>query len=54
MTELILKTILEGIGLGALLVLVCAVGIRGGRCRHGASVQPGGAGAVRAERTYDT
>ena len=30
MTELILKTILEGIGLGSLLVLVCAVGIRGG------------------------
>lgn len=30
MTELILKTILEGLGLGALLVLVCAVGIRNG------------------------
>lgn len=30
MTELILKTIIEGIGLGVLLVLVCAVGIRKG------------------------
>ena len=30
MTELILKTLLEGLGLGALLVLVCAVGIRKG------------------------
>lgn len=30
MKELILKTILEGLGLGALLVLVCAVGIRKG------------------------
>lgn len=30
MTELIIKTIIEGIGLGALLVLVCAVGIRNG------------------------
>lgn len=30
MKELILKTILEGFGLGALLVLVCAVGIRKG------------------------
>lgn len=30
MRELILKTILEGLGLGALLVLVCAVGIRKG------------------------
>ena len=30
MKELILKTILEGFGLGALLVLVCAVGIRNG------------------------
>lgn len=30
MTALILKTILEGLGLGALLVLVCAVGIRNG------------------------
>ena len=28
MKELILKTIVEGLGLGALLVLVCAVGIR--------------------------
>ena len=27
MRELILKTILEGIGLGALLLLVCAVGM---------------------------
>ncbi len=30
MNELILKTILEGIGLGGLLVLVCALGIRKG------------------------
>jgi len=30
MKELILKTIIEGLGLGALLVLVCAVGIRRG------------------------
>lgn len=30
MRALILKTVLEGIGLGALLVLVCAVGIRKG------------------------
>ena len=30
MKELILKTIVEGLGLGALLVLVCAVGIRKG------------------------
>lgn len=30
MKELILKTVLEGLGLGALLVLVCAVGIRKG------------------------
>ena len=30
MKELILKAILEGLGLGALLVLVCAVGIRKG------------------------
>ena len=30
MKELILKTILEGLGLGVLLVLVCAVGIRKG------------------------
>ena len=30
MRELILKTIVEGLGLGALLVLVCAAGIRKG------------------------
>ena len=30
MSELILKTIFEGLLLGALLVLVCAVGIRKG------------------------
>ncbi len=30
MKELILKTIIEGLGLGVLLVLVCAVGIRKG------------------------
>lgn len=30
MKELILKTVLEGLGLGGLLVLVCAVGIRRG------------------------
>lgn len=46
MRELILKTLLEGLGLGVLLVLVCAVSIRKGavawyictvhRCRRGA------------------
>ena len=30
MKELILKTIIEGLGLGALLILVCAIGIRKG------------------------
>ena len=30
MKELLLKTLVEGVGLGALLVLVCAVGIRKG------------------------
>lgn len=30
MNELILKVILEGLGLGVLLILVCAVGIRKG------------------------
>ena len=30
MNELILKTVLEGLGLGALLLLVCAIGIRKG------------------------
>ena len=30
MTELILKTIIEGFGLGGLLTLVCAIGIRKG------------------------
>lgn len=30
MTGLIIKTLLEGLGLGALLVLVCAVGIKNG------------------------
>ena len=30
MKELLLKTVLEGLGLGVLLVLVCAVGIRKG------------------------
>lgn len=30
MTELIFKTILEGLGLGVLLILVCAFGIRNG------------------------
>ena len=28
MKALILKTVLEGLGLGALLILICAVGIR--------------------------
>lgn len=35
---MLLQTILEGLGLGALLVAVCAVGIRKGGCGHGASV----------------
>lgn len=30
MRELLIKTVLEGLGLGALLILVCAVGIRKG------------------------
>lgn len=30
MKELILKTVIEGVGLGVLLILVCAVGIRKG------------------------
>ena len=30
MRELLVKTVLEGLGLGALLILVCAVGIRRG------------------------
>ena len=36
MKQLILKTILEGLGLGALLILVCAAGIgqRGGAKRN--------------------
>ena len=29
---MLLQVILEGLGLGVLLVLVCAVGIRKGRC----------------------
>ena len=43
MKELILKTIIEGLGLGALLILVCAVGIRRGAVGmvhlYGADVQ---------------
>ena len=43
MKELILKTLLEGLGLGALLFLVCAVGIRRGAVGmvhlYGAAVQ---------------
>ena len=37
---MILQVILEGIGLGVLLILVCAIGIRKGRGGHGASLQP--------------
>ena len=37
---MILQVILEGIGLGVLLILVCAIGIRQERGGHGASLQP--------------
>ena len=43
---MLLQVILEGLGLGALLVLICAAGIRKGAV-DGASLQPGGAAAVR-------
>lgn len=33
MSELILKTVLEGVGLGVLLILICAVSIRKGAVR---------------------
>ena len=42
---MILQVILEGIGLGVLLILVCAIGIRNGAV---------GAGAVRNAGTYNT
>ena len=48
---MILQVILKGIGLGTLLVLVCAMGIRMGA--H-ACLQPGGAAAVREAGTYNT
>mgnify|MGYP000399378827 FL=1 len=51
---MILQVILEGLGLGILLVLVCAVGIRKGGGWDGASLQPGGAAAVRNAGTYNT
>lgn len=41
---MLLQVILEGLGLGALLVLVCAVGIRKGPV---CVVQSGGAAALR-------
>ena len=44
---MLLQVILEGIGLGVLLILVCAIGICKGAVGHGASLQPGGAAAVR-------
>ena len=37
---MLLQVILEGIGLGVLLILVCAIGIRKGAGGHGASLQP--------------
>ena len=49
---MLLQVILEGLGLGALLALVC-VGIRKG-CWDGASLQPGSAATVREAGTYDT
>ena len=38
---MLLQVILEGLGLGALLVLVCAAGIRKGACWDGASLPHG-------------
>ncbi len=37
---MILQVILEGIGLGVLLILVCATQYPQGRGGHGASLQP--------------
>ena len=49
---MLLQVILEGLGLGVLLVLICAAGIRKGGCWDGASLQPGGAAAVRKTGAY--
>ena len=51
---MLLQVILEGIGLGVLLVLVCAIGIRKGAVGMVHLLQPGGAGAVRNAGTYNT
>ena len=48
---MLLQVILEGLGLGVLLILVCAVGICKGAV-DGASLQPGGAAAVRKTGAY--
>ena len=44
---MILQVILEGIGLGVLLVIVCAIGIRKGAVKDSASLQPGSSEQVR-------
>lgn len=49
---MLLQVILEGLGLGVLLVLICAAGIRKGGCWDSASLQPGGAAAVRKTGAY--
>ena len=51
---MILQVILEGIGLGVLLVIVCAIGIRKGAVRNGASLQPGSSEQVRNAGAYNT
>ena len=53
---MVLQTILEGLGLGALLALVCTMGICKGGCWDGASLQPRRlpATAVREAGTYNT
>ena len=47
---MLLQVILEGLGLGILLVLVCAVGIRKGSCWDGASLPHGTAACELSNR----
>ena len=51
---MLLQVILEGLGLGALLVLDLRCGHPQRGCWDGASLQPGGAAAVREAGTYNT
>ena len=51
---MILQVILEGIGLGVLLIFGLRHRYPQGRGGHGASLQPGGAGAVRNAGAYNT